>query len=177
MTGSLNNALMFLISTLFDMYLFILCVRLILAWSRANYFNPITQFIIKITQPLVGPLRRVIPNVLGIEFSTLLLIFMLEMVKYSLLSLVVMGMPDVLTLLALGAAYTIKLILTTFFYAILFQALLSWFQPSYSPMSQLLAQMTSPILRPIQRIIPPISGFDISPIPALIILQLLIILV
>lgn len=175
--GSLNNALVFLINSLFDMYLFVLCIRLILAWSRANYFNPITQFIIKITQPLVGPVRRMIPNFRGIECSTLVLIVLFEMIKVAILSLVLSGIPAVSALLSLSLVYTIRLILTTFFYAILVQALLSWFQPHYTPVSQLLTQITAPILRPLQRVIPPISGFDISPIPALLILQLLLILV
>ena len=71
MSGSFNNAAIFLITTLFDLYLIVLAVRLILAWMRANYFNPITRFIISITQPLVAPVRRFLPTYKGFEFATL----------------------------------------------------------------------------------------------------------
>jgi len=73
-------------------------------------------------------------------------------------------------------ATTLKLILSTFFYAILFHAILSWIQPGYSPVSQILSQLSSPILRPLQRAIPPVAGFDLTPLFALIILQFAMIL-
>ena len=176
MPAPLNTALLFLVNTLFDLYLLLLVIRLLLAFAGANYFNPIIQFIIKFTQPLVGPLRRMIPNRYGIEFSTLLIILVIEMVKFFLVGLLSIGMANILGLIVLAVADTLKLILNTYFFAILIQAILSWIQP-YSPANQILAAMTTPIIRPLQRVIPPIGGFDITPIPALIILQLLIILV
>ena len=156
--GTMSNAGLFLVTTLFDLYLLVLVVRLILAYSRANYFNPVTQVIIKLTQPLVAPLRKVIPNYKGIEFATLLLIIVFEIIKILLIR------------------HTLKLILNTFFYAILIQVLLSWIQPGNTPATQLLSQITAPIMRPMHRLVPPIGGMDLSPIPALIILQLLVIL-
>lgn len=175
MSNSFTNAGLFLINTLFDLYLFVLVARLILAWSRADSFNPITRFILNVT-PFIKPLRRVIPTYAGIEFATLAAIILLEVLKLFLLTWLMADFLDFVTLFMLAINNTLKLILNTFFYAIFIQAILSWIQPGYSPLTQILMYITEPLLRPLRRVIPPIGGFDITPIPALIILQLLIIL-
>jgi YggT family protein len=176
MPGSLNNAVLFLINTLFDLYLFVLCIRLILAWSRADYFNPITRIIIQLTQPIIAPLRRLIPNYARIEFSTLFFIIVLEMIKIYLLSLLIMGGAPIAIIFLTAIQAFIRLVLNTFFYAIIVYVILSWISPGYSPLGQVLTQLSSPILRPCQRLIPPIGGLDLSPILALIALQFLMIL-
>lgn len=177
MSGPFSNAAIFLVNTLFDLYLFILGLRIILVWSRVNYFNPVSQFIVKLTGFIITPIRRILPNVLHIELATLLFMFIIEMVKFTLIGIVSLGTPHIDGLIILSIADMLKTILTIFFYAILLQAVLSWIRPGPSPLNELLTQMTNRILRPIQRIIPPVGGFDISPIPALIGFQLLIILV
>lgn len=176
MPGSLNNALLFLINTLFDLYLFILCARFILAWSRADYFNPITRIIIQMTQPIIAPLRRIIPNMGRMEFSTLVFIIFLEIVKIFLLIWLMIGSASLLAILLAALENTIKLFLNTFFYAIIVFVIMSWVSPGPSPLRQVLTQLSSPILRPCQRFIPPIGGLDISPIFALIVLQFFMIL-
>lgn len=176
MYENITNAGLFLVSAVFDLYIMVLIIRLLLAYASANYFNPITQVIIKLTSPLVNPLRRVVPNFFRIEFSTLLLIIIFEMIKIVLLSLLTVGMLNIFSIIILAVLASIKFILQILFYAILLQAILSWFPTAYSPASQVLEQITSPVLRPMRRIIPPIQGIDISPIPALILLQVLIIL-
>lgn len=177
MPGSISNAGLFLITTLFDSYLFVLGTRLLLAWVRADYFNPITRVVIKLTDPIIIRLRRYIPNRRNLETSTLIFILFLQIIKLSLISMLFDTMPPVSTLLLLTVAGTLKLILSTFFYAILFYAILSWIQPGYSPIGQLLSQLSSPILRPLQRAIPPVAGFDLTPLFALILLQFAMILV
>ncbi|OGT37924.1 MAG: hypothetical protein A3F11_02830 [Gammaproteobacteria bacterium RIFCSPHIGHO2_12_FULL_37_14] len=176
MPSALNNSLLFLINTLFDLYVFILMVRLILVWIRADYYHPATQFIIKVTQNLITPLRRIFPNIQKMETATVALILLLEIAKFFLIMSLSIGVPNILGVAILAAADMIKILVNTFFYAILIQALLSWVQP-YSPMAELLYRFTSPLMRPIQRIIPPIANFDISPIPVMIGLQLLLMLV
>jgi YggT family protein len=173
----LSNAGFFLVNVLFDSYIFILLVRIILAYMRADYFNPMTQFFIRLTQPVIKPLRKIIPNVKSIEVSTLVFAFALELVKFSLLALMLGRVPAITGLLLLGLADLIRGFVNIFFYAILIQAIMSWVQPGYSPLGELLMKITAPIMRPFHRIIPPIGGVDISPIPAMIFLQLLIILV
>lgn len=175
MYQSLNNAGLFLITILFDLYLFVLGGRLLLAWVRADYNNPLTRFIDTLTTPVITRLRRILPNYRNLETSTLVLILFLEIIKLFLVGLLLNIMPDVFNLLLFAILSSIKLILNIFFYVILIYAILSWIQPGYSPVSQMLAQMSSPILRPLQRIVPLIAGIDLTPLIALILLQLIMV--
>ncbi len=175
MSDTLHAGLLFLINTIFDMYLFILIIRLILVWVGANYFDPITQFVVKFTDFLVKPLRRRIPNINRFETATLIILLALEIIKFFIISMISIGIPSIVGLVILAFADSIKLLIQAFFYAILLQVILSWVQPQ-SPIAYFLNQFTSPIMRPIKRIVPPVGGFDISPIPALILLQLFSIL-
>ena len=176
MFSSLDNAGIFLVKTLFDLYLFVLVLRLILVFVRADYFNPLSQLVVKLTNRIITPLRRIIPNVATIELSTLFVIIVVEIIKFTIISFLVTNSVNILGVIILAILDTLRTILSTFFYAILIQALLSWIQPGTSPITQVLNKITSPIIRPIQRILPPVAGFDLSPIPALIGLQVLIIL-
>ena len=177
MSSSINNAGLFLVNTIFDLYLLILMARIILAWARADYLNPLTQIILKLTQPIITPIRRFIPNIGGIEISTLLVFLVLAVFKFFLIGIIAFGLfANVLGLLILACTDILKLFFNTLFYAILLQAIMSWVQPGYSPIARTLDLITSPIMRPIQRFVPSVGGFDLSPIPALIILQLCIII-
>lgn len=177
MPTTLNNASVFLISTLFDLYIFIVIVRLVLAGIKADFYNPISQFIIKLTQVIVMPLRRIIPNFRRIELASVVLILCLEMLKFSLLGITLGQHIHVLGLIILAGADALKASTNLFFYAILLQAILSWTQAGYSPLAYLLTQITAPIMRPFRRFIPPIAGIDITAIPAMLSLQLCIILI
>jgi YggT family protein len=176
MSVTLRQALTFLVDTIFDIYAFILIIRLILAFVQADYYHPLTQFVVKASSFIIKPLRRFIPNWHDIEFSTLVVIFILECIKYAIIAFLLTPYHHIVGIPILAIANMLKLIINTFFYGILLQAILSWVQPQ-SPANQLLLQFNSPIMRPLQRIIPPIGGIDISAIPALIILQLLLVVV
>jgi YggT family protein len=172
MLANFDNALIFLITTIFNLYLYILMIRLLLAYAFIPFFDPFVQFVVKLTDGIIKPLRYYLPNIKRVELASLVLIFMLEIIKFSLISLINLNSPNPLGLIVLAFADMCKLILDTFMYAIFFQVILSWLQPT-SPINRILFQMTSPLMRPIRRLIPPVAGFDISPIPALIILQIL----
>jgi YggT family protein len=173
MSDFVRAIFIFLIQAIFNIYLFILVIRLILAWVSADYYLPLTQFIVKFTSFIIKPMKKFIPDFKGIEVSTLVLILVIATIKFLLLSFLSFGFPNLLGLILMAIADFLKLLFLTFFYAILLQAILSWIQPD-SPMNRLLVQFNSPLLSPLQRVIPPVAGFDISPIPALILLQLLI---
>jgi YggT family protein len=173
----LQNAGLFLINMFFDFALLLFMIRFLLCWVRADYFNPITRFIINCTQKIISPLRRILPTRWNIEFASLLVIILLITLKYTLLGLIAAGgIKNPLGLLFLTAGEIIKLICNTFFYAIFLFAILSLVQQGFSPLARVLQQLVTPILRPFQRLIPPVSGFDLSPLPALILLQLSVIL-
>lgn len=171
MFDAMSDGLLYLIDSLFNLYLFILGVRLILVWVRADYFDPITKFTVMLTDPVVNPLRKFLPTPYRIEIPTLVVMFVLELVKFLLLMLLSSGMPNVLGLPILAIGDMLYLIIQAFMYAIVLQAILSILQPA-SPLMLSLRRVTDPILRPIQRILPLIGGLDLSPIPALILLQL-----
>jgi YggT family protein len=176
MSSAIHAGLFFLVNTVFDIYLFILSLRLVLVFVGSNYFDPMTQFVIKLTQFIVNPVRRVIPNIGRFESASIVIILVLSIIKFFLLSIIGVGMPNIFGLILLSFADLLKFIIQIFFYAILLQVILTWIQP-YSPINRVLNLITSPIMQPLRRYIPPVGGFDITPIPALIILQLCLILI
>lgn len=175
MPKNVFDALIYLIYTVFDLYLFILVIRLVLVWVKAFYYDPFTQFIVKCTDPIIKPLRRIIPNIGSIETSTVIVIIALQLLKFFILSLLEFGVPNFLGLFLLAFGDAIKILLDTFFFAILFQAIMSWVNPQ-AQINRVLYQFTSPIMQPLHRIIPTMGGIDISPVFALILLKLLVIL-
>ncbi|MBS0288905.1 MAG: YggT family protein [Proteobacteria bacterium] len=175
----IQNASAFLIQSLFDLYLIVLLLRFLLQYLRVDYYNPFTQFIVKATSPLIVPLRRIVPGFWGIDFATLLAIVMLTFVKVTLVMLISMHkFPSPLGLILWSLGDIFSLTINLFFYAVLISVILSWVAPlSHSPISPILFRLTEPLMRPVRKMIPPIAGFDITPIPVLIGLQLLKILI
>ncbi|HVY53301.1 MAG TPA: YggT family protein, partial [Gammaproteobacteria bacterium] len=121
-------------------------------------------------------IKRFIPNRKNMEISTLALILAVQFVKFLLLGFLELTFPNVFGLVILMIAQTAKIAINVFFYAILAQVILSWFPYAYTDVYNILAAITAPIMRPIRRKLKPVGGFDISPIPALILLQFIIIL-
>lgn len=175
MSGTSLNAALFLISTLFDFYIIILIMRLVLAWVGADYNHPITQFVVRFTSFIVKPVKKFLPDMRGVELSTLVLIILIEALKYFVLTIMSFGLPNIIGLLILAIGDSLRLMLETLSLALILQVIISWVHPG-SPIYYVLYKFTSPIVRPIQRFVPPIAGVDISPLPAIIILQLLIII-
>lgn len=162
------NPFVFLIDILFQLYATALLIRLLLQWVRADFYNPVSLFIVKITNPPVLPLRKIIPGFGGIDVSTLLLAFLVLAVKVMLVYQTLD--PIAVSIIALGQ--TLLLIISIFLYSIIIQALLSWVNPDpYNPAVSLLNSITHPVLKHFKRLIPPISGMDISPIFAIIVLM------
>jgi YggT family protein len=176
MGSPINNAGIFLVTTVFDLYIFVLMLRLVLVALRVDYFNPVSQTIIKLTQPIIGPLRRSIPNYKHIELASLLVLLLLEALKFMLIGMIVAGLPNPLGLFVLAVADSLKSLVNIFFYAIIVQAIMSWISSGHSPITHVIHTITAPVMRPFQRLIPPLGGMDISPIPAIISLQLVTIL-
>lgn len=168
----MQNALVFLIKTLTDLYILTYLLRFILQWVRADFYNPISQFVIKVTNPFVVPARRVVPSFGGIDMPTLIVLILLECLATWLL-LAVAGLSVNPNRFALFVFLRLTS-LTLWFYtvSILVYVILSWFaQGGYSPISMILSQLNEPILRPFRRMLPPIGGLDLSPLIALILLQ------
>lgn len=178
MNGYLTSPLEFVISTLFSLYILVVMLRFLLQRVRADFYNPLSQFVVKVTNPPLRPLRRVIPGFGGIDVASLVLMLALQLLALFLLfSLrgMEVGLP---TLLALSVAELVELAFNIFIFSIIIQAVLSWVNPgSYNPVSSILYSLNEPLLRPVRRLLPPISGLDLSPLLVIIGLQVLKMLV
>lgn len=166
------RSLVFLIKTLTDLYLLTFLLRFILQWIRADFYNPFTQAIVKLTNPLIAPVRRLVPASGSIDLPTLVVLISLETV----VTLVLAYMSNLsLPLIMLPLLVLYRLIgLTLQFYwmSIIIYVILSWISArGYSPIAVVLGELNEPILRPFRRLIPPIAGLDLSPLLALILIQ------
>jgi YggT family protein len=177
--GPFSDALVFLINTLFGIYILFVVLRFLLAWVRADFYNPISQAIVKITNPPLRPLRRIIPGYGGIDWPSVVLMLGLKMVELELVSLVVVSRPLALAgVFILAIAELLKLIIYIFMFAIIVQVVLSWVAPgAYNPFTVILYRLTEPVLRPARELAPPIGGIDFSPMVVIVVLNLLLILV
>ncbi|MCK5639185.1 MAG: YggT family protein [Gammaproteobacteria bacterium] len=184
MGNYLAQPLAFLISTVFGLYILLIMLRFLLARVGVDFYNPISQFLVKATNPGLRPLRRVIPGLWGIDFASVVLMLLLQ----SLLGLILrlLEMPFGSLLYATSTAgiglwaisELVALVFNVFIFSILIHVILSWVNPgTYNPVTVILHGLNEPILRPIRRMMPVISGFDLSPLLALVGLQILKMLV
>lgn len=168
----------FLISTLFGLYILLVMLRFLLQLVRADFYNPISQFIVKATDPPLRPLRRHVPGLAGVDLSTLLLMLGLKFVELWLTFRVSGQSAQFAGLLVISVTELLSLAVNVFLVSILIQVVLSWVNPgAYNPATKLLYSLNEPLLTPARRLIPPISGLDLSPIVVLIAIQLIKILV
>lgn len=178
MYNPFNNAGIFLISSLFDMIIFIVLLRLIMQWVQISFRNPLAQFVFKVTEPVLKPLRKISPKSRLFDIPLLVLLFVLEMLKLLLLVFIQVGsFPHLGGLLIWAFADILNAIINVYFYAILVIVIMSWLNPAvHSPIAEVLYKITEPLLMPAKRYIPPIGGLDLSPIAVLLCLQLIVIL-
>ena len=173
MGGYFGNAAVFLIQTVFGLYILAVMLRFLLQWMHADFYNPVSQFLVKMTTPLLRPLRRVIPGFGGIDVASVVLMLVLQIMELALVALLLNQPISVSGLLVLAVAALLALLIKVFLFSILIQVILSWVRPGdHSPVSLLLYQLNEPLLAPARRIIPAFSGLDLSPILVLVLLQL-----
>ncbi len=172
-TSYMAEPAIFLVDTLASLYILAIVLRFLLQWSNGDFYNPIAQFLIKITHPPLKFLRRVIPAAGRIDTSALVLALILQMTAdFSILFLkgVVIGFG---ALLIVSFTQLISLLINIFIFAIFAQALLSWINPGYlNAASSILYSLSNPILNVCRRMMPDLGGIDLSPLAALIMLQL-----
>jgi YggT family protein len=174
----LTNPLEFLIRTLFSLYILAVMLRFLLGLVRADFYNPISQFLVRITNPLLIPLRKIIPSIGKFDSAALLLMIVLQLAAVTLILLLRGEGISSAVLIITTLATLVSLLLDVFMFAIIIEVIISWMNPgSYNPVSSLLHSLTSPLLRPIRHLIPPIAGIDLAPLFAIIGLQVLRMLV
>lgn len=187
----LTSPLLFIINTLFDLYLLLVILRFLLQMLRADFYNPVSQFVVKATTPPLKPLRKIIPGFGGQDIAALVLSLIVLIAKYLLILL--LGSPAIeiasavaqigqmspVGLLITAIAEIISTFINIFLFAIIIEVIMSWIQPAgHNPVLGLIFSITRPVLSPIRRIMPNLGGLDLSPLFAsvgLIVLKMLLI--
>lgn len=165
-----------IVEVVFGLYILAVLLRFLFQIVRADFYNPISQFLVALTNPLLKPLRRIIPGLFGIDIASLVLLLILKFLELFLISWLIGHTPDLLPLLLAAVVSLVQLTINVYFYAVLLRVILSWFMPygmRQNPAGDLLASLTEPLMRPARRLIPAVGGLDLSPIVVLVGLQLL----
>lgn len=170
------EAINFLLRFAFDAIIMVLILRVWLQLVRADFYNPLSQFIVKVSNPLVIPVRRIIPGFAGLDVGTLLVAFIFSTLKFIVIPLINGGPFDPLSATYFGFLSLIKQTGVLLFMIMLVMAIMSWVIQGYNPTLAVFAQLTEPFLNPIRRIIPSIGGLDLSVLAAFLILNVINIL-
>ena len=178
MNSGVANAFSYLVSTLISLYVTAVMLRLLLQWVRADFYNPLCQFLVKATNPVLVPMRRVIPSIGKLDTASVVLMLVLEFISVWVLSLLSPLNWNAGQVFLFAIVSLVAMLLWTYFILIIVMVVLSWFGRQWRhPLIPLVYQLTEPVLRPIRKVIPPISGIDLAPLLALIIIRFLLILI
>jgi len=162
----LLNPVIFLVDTLFGLYILVVMLRLLLQIVRADFYNPFSQFLVKATNPPLRPLRRIIPGWGGVDIASLVLLFSLQCIAIILMALLHGGLLESISIAGLVMASLTKLIsllLYIYFFCLIILALMSWISPgAYNPVTALMSSITAPLLRPVRKLMPNTGMFDFS---------------
>ncbi len=172
--GALSG-LAFLLSLIFDFYIFVLIVRFILQKCFASYHNPITRIILKITTPVLKPLQKIIPGVKGFDLAIVVLVLLLSWIEvYLLLFLQFHAWLNVLATLVITIGTIFEKVLNLYFFAIIIGVIMSWV-PSLerSPMAEIIHTIIDPLMLRMRRLVHPIAGLDFSPLILLVALKVI----
>jgi YggT family protein len=173
--SAINEILGYLVQTFLSLYLVAMLLRFLLQLVRADFYNPISQFLVKVTNPLVIPMRRVIPGVGGLDLASLLLALLLQLAGIVLLLLINgIGLPGAFTLLVWSLLGVLGLLVNIYFFALLGMIILSWVAAgSRHPAIHLLYQITEPVMAPFRKVLPAMGGMDFSPILVFILINII----
>lgn len=180
----LTSPLLLIINTLFDLYVLLVLLRFMLQMFRADFYNPISQFVVRATTPPLKPLRRLIPGVGGQDIAAIVLCVIILTIKYYILRALGSNGIEIVnvvapigalhfgSLLVVALADIVALFFNIFLFAIIIMVILSWINPgAYNPAIGLIMSLSNPVLQPIRRFIPPLGGLDLSPLFAVLALM------
>lgn len=163
MTQNFASAGVFLIQTFFGIYFILIMVRFLMQVSRVDYYNPLCQGIIKVTDPAIKPLRKLLPTVRGVDFATLTVGFLVELIAIVLVMWLRFGVPFFPIYIAWAFVIMLSIILKIYFFSLLIMVIASWIAPySTHPAMLLVRQLTEPLCIPARKLLPPMGGMDFS---------------
>lgn len=173
--NALSGAAIFVVQTLVSLYLVIVLLRFVLQLVKANFYNPLSQFAVRATQPLLKPIRRIIPSVFGLDTSSLILSIVIQALLMAFVLMVTYGtfgdLPHLLMWAIIGVT---SLFLKIFWVAMIVMVIVSWIAPgSHNPAAELAYQISEPVLAPFRKLVPNLGGMDISPIFAFLAIQVI----
>ena len=173
------QALYYIVNTLVGLYQIVLLLRLLMQLTRADFRNPVARAVVQLTDPLILPLRRVVPPLRQVDSASVVAILLVSLAKVWILQLLFgYGLPGPATIARQVPLDIIDLVLRTYLYSLILHAILSFVaQGNYSPAQSILASICNPVLNPIRKFIPSIAGLDLSPLWACIAIQALRILI
>lgn len=172
----INDITLTILGFAIHIYTLLVLLRFLLQTAKADFYNPISQFIVKATNPVLMPLRKIVPGFFGVDFAAIVLAVLVQIVGMVLTHMLALGSiaPNPLLYLVLGILGTLTVLLDFFFFAIIILVIVSWISPgSRHDGTQLLHQVTEPLMRPIRNIVPSAGGLDFSPMIAMLILVIL----
>ncbi len=176
MTSFLTDATVLIIQVIFGLYILAVLLRFLFQLVRADFYNPVSQFLVALTNPLLKPLRRLIPGLYGIDLASIVLLLIQQFIETYVIFWLTNFAPDISAVLIAAVIELLRLTINVYFFAILLRVILSWVMPygmHRNPAGDLLVSLTEPLMRPARRLIPPVGGLDLSPIVVLVGLQLL----
>lgn len=165
------SSVQFLIDFVFNIYLMVVLLRLWLQFARADFYNPFSQFVVKATQPIVAPMRRLLPSIGRLDTATLVLAVLVAGLKIVTLNLVLGGSGlNILSLVVVSMIIVLKEALTLVMYVLILRAIMSWVSQGRNPMELVLGQLTEPMLAPIRKKMPDLGGLDLSVMVVIVLL-------
>ena len=171
------NSITFLIDIIFNTFLMIVILRVWLQFAKADFYNPLSQFIVKATNPMLVPMRRLIPGMFGIDMAGVALALLVAFTKFCVTALVINGAIDFVSIAIVSPLLVLKKAGVLLFWILLIRAILSWVSQGGHPVEYVMAQLTEPMLAPIRRILPAMGGLDLSMLVVFIGLNFLNILI
>ncbi len=168
-----------IVQTLGSLYLLVVVLRFLLQLARADFYNPISQFVVKATSPLVIPIRRVVPGLMGIDLASIVLALLLQVAVLEITALFMgYGLIDPVSAVIWSLVGLLSLVANVYFWGLLITVIVSWVAPhSTNPALMLLRELMEPMMAPIRRVLPDMGGIDISPIFAFLALNVVQVLI
>lgn len=173
----MNEGVLFLVQTFFSLYIMALVLRIWLQWARADFFNPLSQFVARATNPVVRPVERIIPSKGRFNLAALVIGLLVSILAIYVRVVMLGATAGIVPLLIIGVQYFASIALQLVFWILIIRAILSWFSQGGNPLEIVLHQLTEPLLQPVRRVIPAIGGLDLSVLVVLIGIQFLRILI
>ncbi|GGZ19566.1 MULTISPECIES: YggT family protein [Shewanella] len=158
----MNDALIYLITVVFDLYFMVVILRIWLQLVRADFYNPFSQFIVKATHPIVAPMRRILPSIGSLDTASVVLALLVVVVKILLLTLMAGQAFNLIATLMFALVSLFKKAGVLLFWILIIRAILSWVSQGRNPIEYVMMQLTEPLLAPIRRFLPPMGGLDLS---------------